>query len=77
MDYKFLDIAFECKMASFQQDAVKALLCIEKDIKLDKSVINSFANDFPYSFRQWISVNNYNTIYFEKPYYKIHATNDN
>jgi hypothetical protein len=70
MDYNFLDIAFKCGMSSFQQDAVKALLCIENDVKLDKETVNMFANDFPYSFRQWILVNNYNTISFEKSHYK-------
>jgi hypothetical protein len=64
MSVKFLDIAFECKMASFQQDAVKTLLCIEEDRTIDIDTVKLFKDDFPLSFREWLSINNPEAIFF-------------
>ena len=60
----FLDIAFECKMSSFQQDAVKALLCIEKDTVIDGKTLKMFLPDFPQSFREWLRINNPEAVFF-------------
>jgi hypothetical protein len=67
MTVNFLDIAFECKLASFQQDAVKALLCIEKDTTIDIKTIKLFAADFPRNFREWLHINNPDAIFFSGP----------
>jgi hypothetical protein len=64
MVVNFLDIAFECKMSSNQMDAVKALLCIEKDITIDGKTLKNFLPDFPRSFREWIRINNPKAVFF-------------
>ena len=61
---KFLDIAFECKMSSNQMDAVKSLLCIEKDTVIDGRTLKNFLPDFPQSFREWIRINNPEAVFF-------------
>jgi len=67
MTVKFIDIAFECKLASFQQDAVRALLCIEKDTTIDVKTVKMFTPDFPRSFREWLHINNPDAIFFSGP----------
>jgi len=67
MTVKFIDIAFECKLASFQQDAVRALLCIEKDTTIDVKTVKMFTPDFPRSFREWLHINNPDAILFSGP----------
>lgn len=64
MTVDFLQIAFECKMSSNQMDAVKALLCIEKDTTIDGKVLKLFLPDFPQSFREWIRINNPEAVFF-------------
>jgi len=64
MTVDFRQIAFECKMASFQQDAVKALLCIEKDTVIDGKTLKMFLPDFPQSFREWLRINNPEAVFF-------------
>jgi hypothetical protein len=64
MVVNFLDIAFECKMASNQMDAVKALLCIERDTTIDGKTLRNFLPDFPQSFREWIRINNPEAVFF-------------
>ena len=71
MAVDFLQIAFECKMASFQMDAVKALLCIEHDIVIGRDVLKGFQHDFPQSFREWIAINNPDAIFFSGPIKKV------
>jgi hypothetical protein len=58
-------------MASFQQDAGKALLCIEKDTVIDGRTLKMFLPDFPQSFREWIRINNPEAVYFSGPPQKI------
>jgi hypothetical protein len=61
---KFSDIAFECKMSSNQMDAIKALLCIEKDTVIDGKTLKRFLPDVPQSFREWIHINNPEAVFF-------------
>jgi hypothetical protein len=61
---KFIDIAFECKMSSNQMDAVKALLCIERNTVIDGKTLKLFLPDFPQSFREWIRINNPEAVFF-------------
>ena len=72
MTVNFLDIAFECNLASFQQDAVRALLCIEKDVTIDIKTVKLFAADFPRSFREWLHINNPDAIFFSGPPKKVY-----
>jgi len=67
MTADFRQIAFECKLASFQQDAVKALLCIERDTTIDGKTVKMFTADFPRSFREWLHINNPDAIFFSGP----------
>jgi hypothetical protein len=60
----FLDIAFKCKMSSNQMDAIKALLCIEKDTIIDGRTLKNFLPDFPQSFREWVHINNPEAVFF-------------
>jgi len=64
MTVDFRQIAFECKMASFQQDAVRALLCIERDVTIDGKTLEMFLPDFPRAFREWIHINKPEAVFF-------------
>ena len=51
-------------MSSNQMDAIKALLCIEKDTIIDGRTLKNFLPDFPQSFREWVHINNPEAVFF-------------
>jgi len=71
MVVKFTDIAFECKMSSNQMDAIRVLLCLEKETVVDNKTLKMFLPDFPQSFREWFRINNPEAIFFSGPFLKI------
>jgi hypothetical protein len=63
----FYDIANRLNLASNQVEAIRALLCINKDTFIDGLTLKMYAPDLPAVMRDWIHMNNPEGVFFPCP----------